>query len=331
VAPVAVSRALVLCALVALVLPTIALAKPTVSAFYYPWYGTPSLDGAYQHWMQAGHSPPDDIASNYYPARGLYSSGDAAVVRSQMDEMKAAGITQVAVSWWGRGSTEDGRLPAVIAAAKREGLAVAVHIEPYRERSVASVLADIAYLRTLGVKTFYVYRALDFPSDEWAAANESLDGVQVFAQTALVGAAANGHFAGVYTYDILGYGGEKFSRLCAEAHARHLLCLPSVGPGYDAQRATADPRVKQRRNGATYDSMWRLAIAAKADAVTITSFNEWHEGTQIEPAAPPGRRGAYRYLSYNGAWGLGGLAAETAYLDRTAHWAEVFRKAAARQ
>ena len=76
--------------------------------------------------------------------------------------------------------------------------------------------------------------------------------------------------------------------------------------------------MKPRRNGATYDAMWRMAIAGGADRVTITSFNEWHEGTQIEPAAPPGRRGRYRYLSYDGAWGLHGVAAEYAYLDADA-------------
>ena len=38
----------------------------------------------------------------------------------------------------------------------------------------------------------------------------------------------------------------------------------------------------------------------------------------------------YRYFSYDGAWGLHGAAAESAYLDRTAYWAGLFRKAAAK-
>jgi hypothetical protein len=70
--------------------------------------------------------------------------------------------------------------------------------------------------------------------------------------------------------------------------------------------------------------MWRAAISSDADSVTITSFNEWHEGTQIEPAMPR-RRASYRYLSYDGAWGLHGPAAEIAYLTRTRYWSDVFR------
>jgi hypothetical protein len=71
--------------------------------------------------------------------------------------------------------------------------------------------------------------------------------------------------------------------------------------------------------------MWRMAIASGADRVTITSFNEWHEGTQIEPAVPR-HLARYRYLSYEGAWGLHGAAAEYAYLTRTRYWSDLFRK-----
>jgi glycoprotein endo-alpha-1,2-mannosidase len=322
-------RRVLLSLILAAALPATAhAAGARVTAFYYPWYGTTARDGAFQHWAQHGHAPPADIASAYYPARGLYSSSDRLVIGAQMDEIRAAGIDEIAVSWWGRGSAEDERLPAVIAAARADGIAVAAHLEPYDGRSVASTVADVAYLRTLGITAFYVYRPLDFAVTDWAAAEAALHagGVTLLAQTALVGAAAAAGFDGVYTYDIVVYGGSKFARLCAEARAARLVCAPSVGPGYDARRGSGDPVVKPRRGGATYDSMWKLALAAHADRITITSYNEWHEGTQIEPASPRvRRRSGYRYLTYDGAWGLHGVAAEGAYLARTRYWSDVFR------
>jgi glycoprotein endo-alpha-1,2-mannosidase len=312
-----------------LALPATARAGSRVSAFYYPWYGTAASDGSYVHWSQDGHQPPDDIASAYYPLAGLYSSSDRVVVGAQMDEIRNAGIDEIAVSWWGQGSPEDQRLPLVAAAARADGLAVAAHLEPYAGRTAASTAADITYLeQRYGIGTFYVYRPFDLPVADWAAANATLHaagGVTLYAQTALAGAAAAGGFDGVYTYDIVTYKGSMFPRLCAEAHAKHLLCAPSVGPGYDARRGSGDPVVKPRRAGRTYDAMWRAAITSSADRVTITSFNEWHEGTQIEPAGPARRRGRYRYLSYDGAWGLYGVAAEYAYLARTRYWSDVFR------
>ena len=78
--------------------------------------------------------------------------------------------------------------------------------------------------------------------------------------------------------------------------------------------------MKPRRHGASYDRMWRGALRGRADIVTITSYNEWHEGTQIEPA----RGGRQGYQSYEGAWGSSGRAAETAYLDRTTFWVDRF-------
>ena len=63
--------------------------------------------------------------------------------------------------------------------------------------------------------------------------------------------------------------------------------------------------------------------------MTVTSFNEWQEGTQIEPAVPF-KLGGVRYFAYDGAWGLHGRAAENAYLGRTAYWANLFRRAEAK-
>jgi hypothetical protein len=312
-----------------LAVPAVAQAAtaPRTSIFYYPWYGTPALDGGWEHWYAPG-SATLDIASNYFPARGLYSSSDGRVLRAQMREIAGAGVREVVSSWWGWGSPTDVRLPLVLQAAHAAGLTVAVHLEPYAGRTIETVEADIGHLLTLGVTRFFVYRPFDISNDDWAALRERIPGIQLFAQTTLVGRAAAAHFDGVYTYDVLLWGADTYGRLCRQAHTVGLLCMPSVGPGYEAERATGDVRVKPRRDGATYDAMWKSAIASGADAVTITSYNEWHEGTQIEPARtrPLGSAASVRFETYDGAWGLHGRAAETAYLQRTAFWTAAFAR-----
>ncbi len=303
----------------------------TTAIFYYPWYGTPQRDGSYEHWDRTGHVPPLDLASSYYPARGPYSSSDPAVLAAQMREIAGAGIQEVVSSWWGVGSVEDERLPEVMAAAKAAGLRVAAQLEPYDAgRTPTSVAADIARLRSLGVTRIYVYRPFDVDPVSWLSLIHDAPGVQFFAQTANVAWAAASGFVGVYTYDVTRLDPGELVRLCARAHALRLLCAPSVGPGYDAERDRGERTVVPRRDGKTYDAMWAAAIAAKPDLVTITSYNEWHEGTQIEPALTPLPRrlsaagGRPGYETYEGAYGLEGKAAERAYLTRTAYWTKVF-------
>jgi glycoprotein endo-alpha-1,2-mannosidase len=311
-------RRVVLAALCAFLLaPATAQARPIRSAiFFYPWYSNPVHDGEYRHWQQNGHAPPFDIASAFFPARGAYSSSDPRVLRAQMRDIKAARVDQVVSSWWGWGSDEDERLPEVVRVARERRLAVAVQLEPYAGRTVDAIASDLQHLGQLGIRDVYVYRAEDFVPSDWSRLNLRLSGLRVFAQTNHVGFAARSGFAGFYTYDILEYGGAKFGRFCRQAHGAGILCAPSVGPGYHAYPANGDPRVKPREAGATYDSMWGAAVDAGADIVTITSYNEWGEGTQIEPA---GRRGTYE--SYDGAYGLRGRAAQRAYIRRTAFWA----------
>ncbi len=297
-------------------LPALASAgTPHSAVFFYPWYSNMRHDGGYAHWTQGGHQPPFDLASQFYPARGPYSSDDPRVLHGQMREIASAGVDEVVSSWWGQGSPEDLRLTAVARAARRFHLRVAVQLEPYPGRTVESIGADIVYLRSLGIHDVYVYRAGDFAPEDWWPVTRQPNGMRLFAQTNHVGFAARAGFAGFYTYDILLYDGAKFGRLCAQAREAGILCAPSVGPGYEATAATGDTRVKPRLDGSTYDSMWRAAQDAGADLVTITSYNEWGEGTQIEPAGHGGR-----YESYDGAYGLHGRAAERAYITRTRYW-----------
>src|SRR6476659_910386 len=308
----------VLCAL--LLAPATARAGEVRTAiFFYPWYSNAAHDGAFAHWQQNGHAPPFDVASAFFPMRGAYSSGDPRVLRGQMRDIAESGVDEVVSSWWGRGSREDLRLPAVMHAAKLRGLEVAVQLEPYAGRTIDSIAADLVYIRSLGIRDVYIYRTMDFTVEEWNRVTRPPMGLRLFGQTSLVRFAARAGFAGFYTYDIVIYHAAKFDRYCKQARAQGILCAPSVGPGYDAQAATGDVHVKDRLFGATYDSMWRAALRAGADLVTITSYNEWGEGTQIEPAGHG--RG---YESYDGAYGLHGRAAERAYVTRTAFWTSRF-------
>jgi hypothetical protein len=292
-----------------------------VAIFYYPWYGTPARDGAWQHWQQNGNAPPFQIASGWFPVRGPYSSSDLTVVRAQMREIASTGVQTVIVSWWGNGSAEAARFPGVARAARLAGLRVAIHVEPFAGRTPASLAQDLTAFADQGITDAYVYDSTTSVDSDWRALNGRLHGMRLFAHTSLPGKALAGGFAGFYTYDVRVYDGSSFPRICASARLHGLICAPSVGPGFDAVRATGDTRVKSRADGATYDRMWRAAVRASADIVTVTSYNEWHEGTQVEPA----RAGA-GYASYNGAYGLSGRAAQHAYLDRTAFWVRRYRE-----
>jgi glycoprotein endo-alpha-1,2-mannosidase len=291
----------------------------SAAIFYYPWYSTPVRDGGWAHWY-VERDGQHMLSTPFYPARGLYSSSNARVVAAQMREIQASGVGVVVVSWWGEESPEAERLPLVAEAARRVGLEVAIHLEPYAGRTPASTAADIAKLHEGGVDDFYVYDADRDPAADWGEALAGLEGVRVFGHTTLVGRAKAAGFDGLYTYDVVTWNGALFRRLCTQAHRAGLLCAPSVGPGYDARLATRHDVVRPRLRGATYDRMWKTALRANADLVTITSYNEWQEGTQIEPAqSQVGRPG------YEGAWGRRGVPAQRAYLEATARWTEALR------
>lgn len=62
--------------------------------------------------------------------------------------------------------------------------------------------------------------------------------------------------------------------------------IPSVGPGYiDTNiRPWNSATTRLRQNGVYYRNMFKDLPNGNDRITTITSFNEWHEGTQIEPA-----------------------------------------------
>ena len=279
-----------LLAIVALLLsPALARAAGETSIFYYPWWGTPQKDGKYLHWNKNGRLPPQDLASTFYPSRGAYSSRDWNVLSQQMAEIARAGVDEVVSSWWGLGSPEADRLPTLMRAAWKHGLDVAVHLEPYEkwQRTRAIVEADFEFLRDLGVGRVYVYYPFDglIADAAWLELSAQFPSIELYAQTDDAARAASAGFDGVYTYDVYAVRGGAFAGFCARATQAGIACAPSVGPGYNASRATADDACGAAAQGRRTTACGARPsqpspIASRSPAIT--------SGTRARRSSPPG-------------------------------------------
>ncbi|RKN05712.1 glycoside hydrolase family 99 protein [Streptomyces radicis] len=314
-----------------------------VHFFYYPWYGTPEVSGGWRHWQQGGFEPPEAIGADFYPALGPYDAGDPAVVDQHMAWVRRAGVGVVATTWWGQGGFEDRQVPVLLDAAAAHGVRVAWHLEPYGGRTAASTVADIRYIdATYGAHpafhrdaghgdrpVFYVFNSLSIA--DWSPLSAVAQDAIVLTQTTDISKAT--HFGGLYNYTNFGdmTGWQGIADWC---RANGRIWAPSISPSYLDDRAVPGNTTPElpHNDGETYDQQWSGALAPEngglPDWVSITSFNEWHEGSMVEPvsSAPPAGHG---YKTFEGAYGTTGAASETAYLDRTALWAARFAAARA--
>ena len=117
--------------------PPVQLGGHDVFMFYYPWYGTPDLDGSWAGWqIQPNYDPAQaNIASDFWPLGGPYSLSRPGTFDRQFAQIRQAGANVVIESWDGPGSPEDQLTPALLQSAAAAGLKVAFQLEPYAGRS----------------------------------------------------------------------------------------------------------------------------------------------------------------------------------------------------
>jgi glycoprotein endo-alpha-1,2-mannosidase len=327
-----------------------------VHAFYYPWYSNPETDGAYAHWsmgqfVKQGRAKQypggEDIAANFYPALGCYSSHSEGDVAAHMKMLRRAGVGVLCTSWWGIGDYTDRVVAKLLDGAAAHGIKVCFHIEPFRGRNAATTREAIVYIIDQygshpafhrhgpgrGRPVFYLYDSYLTPAKEWAtvlspAGQNSIRRTRYDA--IVIGLWVKQHeeafmlaggFDGFYTYfatEGFTYGSTpaNWPRLAQWAKRHGKSFIPCVGPGYDDTRIRPwnGENRRSRENGAYYDREFKAALAVGPDIVGVTSFNEWHEGTQIEPAVPKQISG-YRYEDYL-------PRPPEYYLDRTRFWVE---------
>jgi glycoprotein endo-alpha-1,2-mannosidase len=333
------------------VLPPVVGPDPSyrVAAFYYPWYHSQETDGISEPWSNSNKfTLPYDIASDYYPLLGPYSSSTPAIVAQHFAWLRQAGVGVIISSWWGQGDYTDTVVPVLLEQGERYGIKVAFHIEPREGRNAASLVDDIRYLYDRYGASPAFYRT-DKPTKWssgaskglfflWAAETsnfqdsvesgywlDAMDQIHALPQSAMV--IANtlqsswvdaSHFDGLYNY-VSQHLEETSGFTWAEGIPKGAWYVPSVTPGVSARRlGYSDDTYQPRLDGETYRAQWEAALGLPfaPDMMTITSFNEWLEGTQIEPSSSGVDNGSgYIYTDYESLGSEG-------YLQLTLDWVE---------
>ncbi len=292
-----------------------------ILAFYYGWYGTPSVSGRWVHWTNVDAAAERIGDTAHYPAFGPYDSHDQAMLRKQVAQARAAGITGFIATWWGRGTFDDQGIPLLLSAAAGTGFVVSAHYETVtgktpESRMIAAVTdldyilqryaGDKAWLRALGKPVVFVYdrAATQLTPAQWASVlakvrRDNPGGVIVVADT--LEPAYISVFDGAALYNVTGNTWHKppgevsywahgaYPKVAAVAGAGRI-STATVIPGYDDRELGKPPPrpVTDRWGGEIYRALWTAAVAANPDYVLITSWNEWHEGTEIEPSVEYG-------------------------------------------
>lgn len=302
----------------ALIWPNLAGARPRrkeVLAFYYGWYSLSPQPGQDPHWQGIDTAAKTIADCPDYPQDDPYDSLDPAVIKRQVQQARAAGITGFIASWWGQKDRTDQQFPLLLDAA--DGLKIAPYIET--AANADALTADITYL----LKTYGRHRAwlrlngkpVIFIFDRviqalgkagWQAVHARVRG-----KAAFVGPANNmveindrkRNFDALHIYSMQFALSQPHATDPAAMTAFYndwvaaqkglKVTTATVLPGYDdhllPDRTGKRPTV-DRAGGQLFQILWRAATGARPDWMLVVSFNEWQEASQVEPSTQFGDR-----------------------------------------
>jgi hypothetical protein len=274
-----------------------------VLAFYYSWYVKST--------WSAAHMP--DLPKT------LYISSDTTTIDTQISEAAGAGITGFISSWWGAGSLEDQNFALLLSRATayhhQTGAyftsSINLETDTPQLNSQAKIIAGLHYVidhyaanpyffHWQGKPVIFIWDALGGGRTmaTWVAIRNavdpkhktfwSVDGIDVsllddFDAMHMYSA---GYWGILQNYMVTLYEGFR-SKVNAynQAHNTDKLWVAGVQAGYDDRKVSGvtNAYVVPRNNGATYALSWQAAMASTPEWVTISTFNQWYQGSAIEP------------------------------------------------
>lgn len=290
-----------------------------VLAFYYGWYGNPQFSERWVHWSNVDKGNKNIGNSTHYPKLEPYDSHNPEVVEQHCRWAKEAGIDALIVSWWHPNDFHDKGMPLILDTAQKFGLEVTVYLEtvPNQKREDGLTYVDYliqnysehpAWLKLKNRPVIFIYgRAINqIGLNGWLwiinKVNQKYSEGIVFIGDRISKNSAR-VFDGIHTYNITGstqgkspeeirqWAQNSFPQWITTAGKDRISCITII-PGYDDSKlGRPEPRpITDRHNGETYRILWQETISANPDWILITSWNEWHEGSEIEPSVENGDR-----------------------------------------
>lgn len=293
----------ILLSLVAIPCPAVAApmpqsaGDPLVLAFYYPWFDENT-------WT---YDKLSDLPAEPYVSR------DRGVMVRHIDQAKRAGIDAFLVAWYGPGggpNQTETNLAAMLDEANARGFKVGVLFETTSPffggiGDVTGALQHLlsthanhpAFLRADGRPVIFFWRPTLYSVDAWRNVRSQVDPnyssiwISEGVDTSYL-SVFDGHHLYSNTWNPpadLTSVNAKFAGQVAQAsqtYGTYKLWVATVMPGYNDVRIRPGAGFATDRAGGNYFTQsWQAAIASNPNWIVINSFNEWPEGSYIEPSA----------------------------------------------
>ncbi len=297
---------------------TLPSARPDLLIHVMPWFEVSPTDLGW-HWKmnrKAEDLRKDErVASHFRPLIGAYDSLDPEVVELQVLWMKYAGFDGVLADWYGTRPWFDygnihARTKLLFDYATRAGLKISVVYEdqtvkhalgqklvkPEDTKAVAEEVG--AFLRKEwfskpnfwkldGKPAVMVFGPQQFEAPEWAAFRKGAGDYHLITLHK-----THDYASGGYDWPIPSLGlkfNQDFPTRSKNWKYRIPIAFPRFVDWYEEGGQSGYPDLADE-SGATYRNTLDWAIKAGGQAIQVATWNDWQEGTQIEPSIEFGMR-----------------------------------------